>query len=85
MTLITSISFSQEFVGLWKGEINDSDSIIQIKFNVMIQKDSLIGAMMIEPKFCLFTDSSFQSSPIHLKSSKEKIHFQELLLTIKMN
>ncbi len=75
LILTTSISFSQDFVGLWKGEIQDSDSIIHIKFNVMMQRDSLIGAMMIEPKFCLFTDSSFQSSPIHLKSSKEKISF----------
>ncbi len=79
LTFISSLSFSQNFVGIWKGEFKDSDSIIHIKFNVMIQKDSLLGAMMIEPKFCLFTDSCFQSAPIHLKSSKEKISFKGAL------
>lgn len=68
--LISTNSFSQNYVGTWKGEVHEQDSIIQFKMNVMIQQDTTIGAFLLEPTTCLLADSSFYGNDFHFKSRK---------------
>lgn len=68
--LIPVISFSDNLYGEWKGQGQCGDSIIQIDFQVMIQKDSMIGVFLYEPTNFKLADSSFNGTDVHLLSSK---------------
>jgi len=63
-------SFAQNYVGMWKGEVPQGDSIIQFQMNVMIQQDSTIGANLMKPVLCLIADSSFYGNSFHFVSRK---------------
>lgn len=67
---IPTICFSDNFYGLWKGQGHCGDSIIRIKFQVMIQKDSIIGVFLYQPTNFTLADSSFNGTDVHLLSSK---------------
>jgi len=68
-------SFSQNYVGIWKGDVHDADSIIHFEMNVMIQQDTTIGATLLKPTTCLLTDSSFYRNAFHFKSPKREKNF----------
>ncbi len=67
---ISLTSFAQNYVGMWKGEVHQGDSIIQFQMNVIIQQDSTIGAQLMKPAFCLIADSSFYGNGFHFLSRK---------------
>jgi len=73
LLFMSTISFSQEFRGIWKGEFQDLDSTIQIGMNVMVQKDTMIGAILWEPTMCILSDSNFYGGTLHLKTTKKQI------------
>jgi uncharacterized protein len=73
---INQIAVSQNYIGLWKGEIKHADSIIHIRFNVMMQEDSAVYAMMQEPYFTMFCDSTYRGDTLHLKSTKLGIAYK---------
>lgn len=68
-------SFCQNYVGMWKGEVHEGDSIIQFQMNVMIQQDTTIGAQLLKPTWCLIADSSFYGNCFHFKSPKRPKSF----------
>ena len=74
--LISLNSFPQNYVGNWKGEVLDGDSIIHFKMNVIIQRDTTIGGTLFEPTTCLLADSSFYGNSFHLKSPKRPESFR---------
>lgn len=76
---ISNVTLSQDFIGNWKGKINQADSIIQINFNVMKQDDSAVYAMITKPNFGFFCDSTFLGDSLHLKSTKFKIAYKAAL------
>jgi uncharacterized protein len=78
---ITNFAVSQNYIGLWKGEINLADSIIHVRFNVMMQEDSAVYAMMQEPNFTIFCDSTYCGDTLHLKSTKFGIEYKAALTT----
>ncbi len=69
-------AFAQNYVGMWKGEVHQGDSIIQFQMNVMIQQDTTIGAQLVKPAWCLIADSSFYGNSFHLKSPKRPESFK---------
>ncbi len=75
LIFISQLSFTQNFRGLWKGQFQNSDSIIPVQFNVMIQKDSMVGVIMQKPYLCSFTDSSYVGDTLQLKSAKYRIAY----------
>ncbi len=73
LLLISSASFSQDFKGTWKGKVQVADSINQVNLEVMIQKDTLVRAVLLSPTFCMLTDSCFYGMNLHLKSTEIKV------------
>lgn len=71
--LLPAICFSDNFYGQWKGQGHCGDSIIQINFRVMIQKDSMIGVFLYQPTNFTLADSSFNGTDVHLLSSKQQL------------
>ena len=69
-------TFSQNYVGIWKGDFHEADSIIHFEMNVMIQQDTTIGATLLRPTTCLLTDSSFYRNTFHFKSPKRAKTFK---------
>lgn len=61
-------SYTQNYVGVWKGKIDQADSVVQVEMHVMIQRDTTIGATLFRPVTCLLADSSFYGNAFHLKS-----------------
>lgn len=70
LLLIPVLCFSDNIRGEWKGQGHCGDSIIQIEFTVMIQKDSIIGVFLRQPTIFTLADSSFNGTDVHLVSSK---------------
>ena len=75
LLLISTTTFSQDYTGLWKGELELKDSTLQVRFNMMKQTDSACLGMMIFPEFGSFCDSTFMGETVHLKSPDRKIQF----------
>lgn len=75
LLLISSVSFSEDLRGLWKGQGCTSDSTtVQISLRVMVQQDSMIGVFLFEPTSFTLADSSFNGTDVHLLSSKLQMH-----------
>jgi pimeloyl-ACP methyl ester carboxylesterase len=75
--LISVNSYSQNYLGTWKGEVLHGGSIITFEMNVMMQRDTTIGATLFKPTTCLLTDSSFYGNSFHLKSPNRTESFAE--------
>lgn len=75
----TNIAFSQNYRGLWKGDIDQGDSAISIKFEILKQSDSLVLGMLMEPTFDFFCDSTYCCDTVHLKSKKLDFEYQATL------
>jgi len=73
LLVISSVTFSQNFRGTWKGNVQGSDSMIQVNIKVMIQNDTLVRAILVSPTFCMLTDSCFYGMNLHLKSTEIKV------------
>lgn len=74
LLLLSSVCYSDDLRGNWKGKgyLANSDTI-EIEFNVIIQKDSIIGVIIKEPTFFTLADSSFNGTDLHLLTSKLRL------------
>ncbi|TKG91528.1 alpha/beta hydrolase [Puteibacter caeruleilacunae] len=75
LLLISTTTFSQDYKGLWKGELQLKDSTLEIRFNVMKQTDNECFGMMIFPEFGPFCDSTLVGETVNLASTDKKIQF----------
>lgn len=73
LLIISTLSNADNFRGKWKGQGQCGDSTIQITLNVIIQKDTIISAFLMEPAFFPITDSIFNGTDLHLQSSKFQV------------
>ncbi|SHK01687.1 hypothetical protein SAMN05444280_15011 [Tangfeifania diversioriginum] len=70
LLFISNWAISQNYMGSWKGETMVADSTIVVKFNVMLQEDSTVKAMMLNPVFDKFTGVNYCCDTLHLISEK---------------
>lgn len=71
LLLISSASYSDDLRGTWKGTGHSSDSTtIEISFQVILQKDSMVGVFLNNPTTFTLADSSFNGTDLHLLQSK---------------
>jgi hypothetical protein len=70
LLFISNWAVSQNYRGVWKGETTVADSTVVVKFNVMVQEDSVVKSMMINPVFDKFTGVNYCCDTLQLVSEK---------------
>jgi hypothetical protein len=78
------VSVSHNYKGLWKGDVRTPDTTFHVEMNVLIQKGTMITAIIIKPSMYMLDDSTFYGEGLHLKSSKKEVELRNANL-IKRN
>lgn len=76
LLLLSLFAHSQNYKGEWKGEIQNTDTKVAIDLIVINQRDSFVGAFLMQPKVELLTDSSANQSTLFLQSTQSNIYFK---------
>ena len=75
LLFITSISFSQDFTGNWKGKIQMKDSTVHIEFYLTHTNNEVMG-IMSKPELSIFSDSIYNGGVLRLVSRNRAFSYK---------